>query len=72
MTRKNIYQAPDSYYTKHKPVKEAYYHVRIVKYTKHTTWSGKQPIDEWLPTSQNEFHCDNAQNVLEMVQNSLK
>jgi len=53
-------------------MKETYYHVRIVQYTKHTTWDGKKPNDEWLPTSQAEYHCADSKEVLSNVEKHLK
>jgi len=53
-------------------MKETYYHVRIVQYTKHTTWDGKKPNDEWLPTTQAEYHCADSKEVLSNVEKHLK
>ena len=54
------------------PMKETYYHVRIVQYTKHITWDGKKPNDEWIPTSQAEYHCTDSKEVLSNVEKHLK
>lgn len=53
-------------------MKETYYHVRIVQYTKQTTWDGKKPNEAWVPTMQAEYHSSDHKEVLSNVEKHLK
>ena len=53
-------------------MKEAYYHIKFTKYTKHTRWNGKKPTDDWIPTTQAEFHTHDKKAILKMVKEQLK